>query len=191
MKIDPRKLELLKDAVAIKFRSVPKTPTDFGHLSADIFRVTGRTIGETTLKRVWGYVKSTTSPTFSTLSLLARYTGAADWDAFCARTDQAAPAIETSGFDSSAVIHTASLPIGAIMHLAWHPEKGCTLRKTANPHTFIVIESHNIKLVPGDQLDLPTVTRGISFQADNCRRAGDLLGSYTASGAGLAAVTIE
>lgn len=190
MKPDEHLLSQLKDAVALKFKSVPKTPTDFDLLAVDILARTGRTIGVSTLKRLWGYVKVDHGVTFSTLSLLCRYIGVGDWDAFCARI--AAGGVkpyETSGFDTDSIIICDLLPPGAEIEIEWLPDKRCTLRKTAEPDTFTVTASENIKLHPGDTAEVKSLAVGHPFHAALCRRGDTLLGNYTGALAqGIAAI---
>lgn len=181
MKTDPRHLELLKEAIAIKFQEIPKTPSSFALLADDIYRTTGRTIGVSTLKRIYGYVRTQTSPTFSSLSLLCRYVGYADWDAFEAHCATGAPMYETSGFNREDVINTETLAVGLEIRLQWHPKKVCILRKTADPDMFTVVESRNIKLLAGDIIRVRSLTKNLPFEAYDCHRDGELLGSYTSA----------
>jgi len=55
---------------------------DFEELSDRIAGQTGRTLGATTLKRVWGRVRYDSSPSRHTLDTLALYVGAASWREF-------------------------------------------------------------------------------------------------------------
>lgn len=192
MKTDPRHIERLKEAIALKFQEIPKTSSSFAMLADDIYRTTGRTIGISTLKRIYGYVKAETSPTFSTLSLLSRYAGYGDWDAFVAHAELGAPSYETSGFNRESVIETESLPIGMEIALRWHPRKECLIRKTAEPDRFAVVESKNIKLLPGDKIRVRSVAKNLPFEAYDCYRRGELMGSYTSAvTGGLCTVTLS
>ena len=192
MKTDPRHIERLKEAIALKFQEIPKTASSFALLAEDIYRITGRTIGTSTLKHIYGYVKAETSPTFSTLSLLSRYIGYADWDVFVAHVENGAPSYDTSGFNRESVIDTDSLPIGTEISLRWHPRKECMLRKTADPDRFMVVESKNINLMAGDKIRVRSVAKNLPFEAYDCYRAGQLMGSYTSAvTGGLCAVTLS
>lgn len=55
---------------------------DFETLSERIAESTGRTLGATTLKRVWGRVRYDSSPSRHTLDTLAQFVGAASWRDF-------------------------------------------------------------------------------------------------------------
>ncbi|MCB9281180.1 MAG: hypothetical protein H6562_19995 [Lewinellaceae bacterium] len=58
---------------------------DFEHLSDQIFRETGVRLSHTTLKRVWGRVRYTASPSMATLDTLARFAGYPHWRDFTCR----------------------------------------------------------------------------------------------------------
>ncbi|HLA58413.1 MAG TPA: hypothetical protein VK622_06615, partial [Puia sp.] len=58
------------------------TNQDFDLLSEKIFEVTGVTLSQTTLKRIWGKVKYDSAPTVTTLNTLARFLGFENWRDF-------------------------------------------------------------------------------------------------------------
>lgn len=179
MKIDPVALERLKQHVAATFTCNPKTPSDFDMLAADIFRRTGRTIGISTLKRIWGYVSAGHSTSFSSLTVLSRYAGYHDWEVFCERTaDEAVLASSTSGFGIDTIIACHTLEIGTELQLRWLPDKWCILRKTGQPDLFRVIKSVNIKLAEGDTGRLNSVQVGVPLVLTACRRGDDPIGTY-------------
>ena len=60
------------------------TPKDFDFLSQLIEERCGEHMGTSTLKRVWGYVPSSSMPRRSTLDILAKMAGKRDWNDFCA-----------------------------------------------------------------------------------------------------------
>lgn len=78
-----RHIDLLKRATIERFGHTLDSPTDYDMLSADIKQCTGETISSATLKRLFGYLKPSTAPRPSTLSLLARYVGCTGWSDFC------------------------------------------------------------------------------------------------------------
>ncbi|MDE6017905.1 MAG: hypothetical protein K2G85_03725, partial [Muribaculaceae bacterium] len=85
MNFDQYRLRKLKQAVEETFGRTPGSPSDFDTLSYQILSYTNDKLGVSTLKRFWGYVKSTHIPTRTTLSVLARYAGYRDWDSFCSQ----------------------------------------------------------------------------------------------------------
>lgn len=82
----------LKEAVAGTFGKTLDSPTDFDALALSIQGKTGEYISPTTLKRLFGYVKSATVPRTSTLSVLARYVGKTGWSDFSAQPVHQEPA---------------------------------------------------------------------------------------------------
>lgn len=76
-------IDRLKRAIIERFGRTLDSPTDYDMLSADIKQCTGETISSATLKRLFGYLKPSTAPRPSTLSVLARYVGCTGWSDFC------------------------------------------------------------------------------------------------------------
>ena len=58
------------------------TNQDFDLLSEKIYEVTGVTLSQTTLKRIWGKVKYDSAPTVTTLNTLAKFIGFENWRDF-------------------------------------------------------------------------------------------------------------
>ena len=58
------------------------TNQDFDLLSEKIYEVTGVTLSQTTLKRIWGKVKYDSAPTVTTLNTLAKFIGFENWRNF-------------------------------------------------------------------------------------------------------------
>lgn len=75
-------IEQLKSEVLAQFGRTLDSPTDYDALSLSITESVGEHISVSTLKRLYGYDKRTTTPRPSTLSALARYTGYAGWSDF-------------------------------------------------------------------------------------------------------------
>ena len=57
-------------------------PKDFDLLSERIFARVGEMVSRNTLKRIWGIMDEGREPRLSTLSILARFVGYADFSAF-------------------------------------------------------------------------------------------------------------
>ena len=175
METDPIKLENLKKAVEQTYGSPIGAPTDYDALSTQIRQATNRSLGISTLKRLWGYVPSTHQPSYTTLSILARYVGFHDWHSFCARFQDA----DDSGFSKDGIIISADLDIGATIRAEWSGNKACSLKKIAAPARFEVIDAQNIKLRPGDTLSIEVLSIGQKLIATACLRGGRPLGTYT------------
>ena len=55
---------------------------DFGLLSTYVYKETGRTIGVTTLKRLFGYINDSRKTSEYTLNTMALYMGCPSWNAY-------------------------------------------------------------------------------------------------------------
>lgn len=167
-----RYIQMLRQAVEDVFGRRPMSPSDFDRLSDRVSRPGPDYVATSTLKRLWGYVRSSHRPTFNTLSVLSRYAGYRDWNHFmlCAETD--------SGFTSEGLMAAGTLPTGMILQLEWNADKKCVLRKVENPCRFEVVEAVNIKLRRGDMLSIDAMAVGERFIGRDCRRGDQELGSY-------------
>lgn len=174
MKTDKYKLQQLRNVVEETFGRTPGSPTDFDNLSYEILINTKNKIGVSTLKRFWGYVRSTHNATYTTLSVLARYAGYRDWDAFSAQYKND----KDSDFTSARLIIATKLNLKSVVHAEWSPEKWLRIKKIGHPSSFEVLESNNIKLLPGDTVNIDTLIVGEKFVATDCCRGGVDLGTY-------------
>lgn len=76
-------IERLKKAIEVKVGRKIQTPKDFDYLTAYIEDELHDPISVSTLKRLWGYIQSFSSPRLSTLNALAKFVGYESWEAFC------------------------------------------------------------------------------------------------------------
>lgn len=178
MKPEKEKLDLLLQIVAQTFGTTPHTPTDFVALASAVQESTGRTIGLSTLKRLWGYIKDQTGTTYSTLSLLSRYTGYSDWDSFC-RFASLITDEQKSGFSKESIIESRLVAVGTTISIRLGATKHCTLKKINEPDGYTVTEGGNIKLREGDTVRVACMAIGRPFFATDCRRGIHPLGTYT------------
>ncbi len=174
MNIDQNKLNLLKQAVELSFGRTPASPYDFDSLSIQIQTATNEKLSISTLKRFWGYVNSSHTPTYTTLSVLARYAGCRDWNSFCAQH----PDEEDSGFSNIGIVNATDVALEAVIRVEWAQNKSCTIRKVGQPNKFEVVEAQNIKLNKADTLTVDTLSVGEKFFAKDCCRAAVSLGNY-------------
>ena len=134
MKPEKEKLDLLLQIVAQTFGTTPHTPTDFVALASAVQESTGRTIGLSTLKRLWGYIKDQTGTTYSTLSLLSRYTGYSDWDSFC-RFASLITDEQESGFSDPVPQYLLTLGRSSVMQMCSRSEGAMRLHCDRNKRT--------------------------------------------------------
>lgn len=174
MKTELAHLQELKSKVEASFGRPLRTPADFNELSTLISETNHERLGVSTLKRIWGYVKSDFAPTYSTLSVLSRYAGYRDWHHFCIQLSGA----YDSNFSDEGIVVSANLCEGVRIAVEWPIDKSCVLRKIGNPSLFAVMEAENIKLKPGDTCSIEYIAVGEKFIAVNCQRNGHSLGTY-------------
>lgn len=191
MRPEKEKLELLLQIVAQTVGYTPRTPTDFVNLASAIATKTGRTIGLSTLKRLWGYVKDQSGTTFATLSLLSRYVGYNDWDSFCTFASVLND-YSDSGFNADDIVESRLLEPGTKVALSLGSNKRCLIVKTEHPDKFEVVSSENIKLMAGDSVRIACMALGRPFYATDCRRGANPLGNYSgAQSEGIKEITIK
>lgn len=85
--MNKKNIEVLKTAVTEVFGRNLDSPSDFDALSLAIQNKVKQNISATTLKRVFGYIKSDSLPSTATMSILAQYAGYAGWSDFCRKND--------------------------------------------------------------------------------------------------------
>ena len=79
---DDEILELLRAEVIKEFKSILKTNTHCKLLVDDIFEKTGRSVGNTTIRRFFGLDRTANKPSFYTLDTLSQYAGFTDFEHF-------------------------------------------------------------------------------------------------------------
>lgn len=124
-----------------------RTPNDFDHLATSIYSRLHESVSVSTLKRLFGYVRSDSTPRRAVLDVLCRYVGYTDWAAFC-RRDAADALIESNPILGEAVSADA-LCTGDLITVLWQPDRECTFRCTGH-HRFVVESSRGSKLSVGD-----------------------------------------
>jgi hypothetical protein len=71
------------------------SPADCKFVSAAIYKVTGKQISETTLKRIYGFAYSKFKPSLFTLNAMSKYCGFCGWEDFCANNDKGGKVTDT------------------------------------------------------------------------------------------------
>lgn len=79
MKRHPIDIDLLRHKVGLTFGKEIKHHPDFEMLQFDIMEKTNRNISSSTLKRFFGYLKSSSKPSLYTLNTLTTYIGCKNW----------------------------------------------------------------------------------------------------------------
>lgn len=111
-------IELLRKAIEQKAGRHMRTPKDFDFLSHCIFEECHQMVSPSTLKRIWGYVQSDSTPRSSSLTPLAQYIGYTDWEDYVSQQEAApsTPAAKSSWLTPRRLIFILlSLSIVAIL----------------------------------------------------------------------------
>lgn len=141
-----------------------RTPYDFEFLAGAIWERLHDNISPTTLKRLWGYIDGADTTRRTTLCLMARFLGYADWEDYCRalseRTD-----VESRSFMADGV-HTSDLEIGRQVEVAWLPNRRCVFRYDGNG-AFTVLEAVNAKIHEGDTFTCAYFLLGQPMYLDN------------------------
>lgn len=99
MPIDENILRLRQAIEEVACRKI-QTPKDFDFLSELLRERLDERVSTSTLKRIFGYVSSSSMPRRSTLDVLAQFVGCKDWDEFCQQAENHTPS-EEEGKESS------------------------------------------------------------------------------------------
>ena len=173
---DIPELQALLEAVEARFKAPVRTTAGFERLAAAIEFELGESLGATTLKRLWGYIPSRTTPRLSTLDILARYTGHKDFEAFAAslRADDSSDFLTNCN-----IVTSASLSPGDRVRIGWAPNRLVTLAYLGDDR-FEVLDSANAKLLPGDRIEASCLLKGWPLFVPGILRAGTLTPPYIA-----------
>ena len=127
-------------------------------------------LSESTLERLWGYsTRGTDAVSLRTLDVLARYTGASSWKDFCACM-KASSTLESEEFTGESIITTRLQP-GCRLRLGWLPDRLITVAYLGQ-NRFVVEESLNSSLKPGDSFECLQLQVGRPLYMDRFRRSG-------------------
>ena len=122
------------------------TPKDFEWLADKVETRTKEHLSESTLMRLWGY-RTGVSTRQSTLDILSRFLGYADYVTFCQWS------VGDKEMQSDEVVarhlYTEELKVGAQLVLTWYPDRRCVVRLLGDGVSTIV-EAVNTKLSAGD-----------------------------------------
>lgn len=167
-------VDLLKQAIERKIGRTLRTPADFDYLILKMEEEGADTLSLSTLKRIWNYVPARSSIRFSTLSVLARFLGFYDFSDFCHSTE-----IE-SDFLTDMEVRSCDLKINDLIRISWSPNRMCQLRYLGE-NRFVVVESKNSKLLPGDTFSTLCFRLKHPLYATELHRSGYNMHSYVAA----------
>lgn len=127
-------------------------------------------VSESTLERMWGYsTREAAYISLRTLNVLSRYVGASSWKGFCEELKTSSQ-VESEEFSGDSIVTTA-LAAGKRLQLGWLPDRMITV-EYLGMNRFVVIESLNSSLRPGDSFECLQIQVGRPLYLDRFRRTG-------------------
>lgn len=127
-------------------------------------------LSESTLERLWGYsTREAEAISLRTLDVLSRYVGAASWKDYCLAL-KATSVTESEEFAGESILSTRLEP-GMRLQLGWLPDRLVTVTYIGG-NRFVVQESLNSSLRPGDSFECLQLQTGRPLYLDRFRRAG-------------------
>lgn len=147
-----------------------QTPKDFDLLSERIFARVGEMVSCNTLRRIWGKMDEGREPRISTLSILARFIGYADFNAFTCNAEKYDGAMDSSSpFMGRRLSVTDGLTRGDRLRLTWQPGRVCDIEYNGSLH-FRVIHSENTRLKEGDTFLCGIIIEGQPLYLDQLQQ---------------------
>ena len=171
MKLSPYITELLREKSGNEIR----LSRDCEMLALDVESVTGEHIGVNTMKRLLGFIADERTPRISTLDVIARYLGFANWEALRMVDENSS----NSSFDDRDEYLACYLEKDQQVVISYPPNRSVIIENMGNNH-FRVIESENSKLLKGDLLTLTHIVRHYPLLVSEVIRDGRSLGAFTA-----------
>lgn len=136
-----------------------KTPADFDLLHDKIFERTHVMVSSTTLKRIWGYIKSDYKPSSNSLDALALFLGYNDYDSFHKGSGTPEGRAPSNIVLSQHIDVCEDLKPDDDITLYWVPDRICHIRYLGNSR-FRVTSSENTRLKEGDTFSCSLIIEG-------------------------------
>ena len=125
------------------------TPKDFDALREMIFSRLHILVSATTLKRIWGYLDDNVCTRRSTLDILARYVGYADFEAFENGAAASGGELPSNPIMARRIDVDEQLQPGDLLRLTWQPGRVCDVEYRGE-RLFCVVASQNTRLCAGN-----------------------------------------
>ena len=142
-------IENLRNEIEVAIHRRLATPKDFEALREMIFLRLHILVSATTLKRIWGYIDDSVSTRRSTLDILARYIGYADFDAYENGTVGDIAESPSSPIMARRIDVHEQLQPGDMIRLTWQPGRICDVEYRGD-RVFCVVASQCTRLKAGD-----------------------------------------
>ena len=142
-------IENLRNEIEVAIHRRLATPKDFEALREMIFLRLHILVSATTLKRIWGYIDDSVSTRRSTLDILPRYIGYADFDAYENGTVGDIAESPSSPIMARRIDVDEQLQPGDMIRLTWQPGRICDVEYHGD-RVFCVVASQCTRLKAGD-----------------------------------------
>ena len=167
--------QLILDMLREKSQLGLNQPSDCEALSIDIEKVTGKHIGTNTVKRLLDILPDGTTTRVSTLNIVAKYLGAADWASLMESASNSNSKFQILDGE----VFTRDLEKGAILEITYLPDRKLVLEHTGEG-IFRVVVSINGSLQEEDLVFIDYLFPNFPLIAKNVFRGGESLGRYSA-----------
>lgn len=177
MDTDRYYIECLIRDIEDKFDCSFKSASDFDTLERLVKNNSKDTLNASTLKRIWGYSKTSSKPRRTTLTVLAKILGNRDWETYVEKKS-----IENrteSGFIRNTIVNVSELHQNDIISMEWRPDRKLTLRFLGN-EKFEVTSHLNTSLQNGDTFRSLAIREGYPLYCKDVIRQCENLGDYIA-----------
>ena len=169
------KNSLCKD-IEISLGQSLKTPKDFENLSHKIYNRLNIMVSPTTLKRLWGYLDEKVQTRVTTLDILSRFIGYKDFEDYNSKKGQSST-IESNPILNRRLNTSTDLNPGDSLLITWLPDRKCLVKFKGDLH-FVVMESLNTRLTPGDTFQCTLFIEGEPLYIDNLVHGSLPLSAY-------------
>ncbi|MBQ6955741.1 MAG: hypothetical protein IJP80_03915 [Bacteroidales bacterium] len=173
MILNSKIINALKEKSGLEFDKA----NDFSILSSNIFTMTGRTIGVTTLKRLFNYINDSRNASNYTLNTIAQYLGYREWDEY----------MRTISTDSEwhfhdETIYIDQLAVGDNVTIHYLDRTvSFNVEKRPYHNVLVVTSASNSSLRKNDILFVHSIRKGSILTAEKIVR-DDIEGNYRTRG---------
>ena len=142
------------------------TPKDVDALREMIFSRLHILVSATTLKRIWGYLDDNVCTRRSTLDILARYVGYADFEAFENGAAADGGELPSNPIMARRIDVDEQLQPGDLIRLTWQPGRVCDVEYRGE-RSFCVVASQNTRLCAGNTFKCSLMIEDEPLYIDN------------------------
>lgn len=169
--------ELVRKLLEEKFGRKIRYPKDCESLALQMNEAATQRISASTLKRLFGFITPTTSPSLYTLDTVAMFLGFADWESLQIQLMQQSDS--TFSGSISDIIRSEDIKPGTILEIGYARSKTITIQCTM-PNEYIVIKSENSSLKENDHLHISVMAVNYPLMVGKVTRDLLSLGPYIA-----------